>query len=312
MVTGGLIAHPFEAAPGAAALLSRRGGRRLGRADRVRRAGARAGRVRRKARGARRLSRRRAGGGRARAGAVHGLRLAADGRGRPDALPGDEHAARRRVSRGRAQLLAVELHRWPAGRADRHSGRAVRRRPVADDGDPARALPRRGDARRARRRPPSRTASPAGTSSFRPSGPTRPTPTPTSAGRARPSPACSRTWRPAAGSTTSATIRASTPSAPPTARTTTGSERSSAATTPTTSSTSTTTSRPDGSQTVRLVRNPILCVGARANRSGKHSRTLAWASGVSPLLLFVQSISLARCRTRCCCHADAQARSNLA
>ena len=82
------------------------------------------------------------------------------------------------------------------------------------------------------------------------------------------SPPCSPTWRPAAGSTTSATTRPTTPSAPPTARTTTGCARSSAATTPTTSSTSTTTSRRDGSQTVRLVRNPILCVGARRRSHG--------------------------------------------
>ena len=34
----------------------------------------------------------------------------------PHALPGDEHAARRRVPRRRAQLLAVELHPRAAGR----------------------------------------------------------------------------------------------------------------------------------------------------------------------------------------------------
>ena len=49
---------------------------------------------------------------------------------------------------GVAQLLAVELHARAPRRADRHRRRAVRRRPVADDGDPVRALPRRGDARR--------------------------------------------------------------------------------------------------------------------------------------------------------------------
>ena len=47
-----------------------------------------------------------------------------------------------------AQLLAVELHARSPRRADRHRGRTVRHRPVTDDGDPARALPRRGDARR--------------------------------------------------------------------------------------------------------------------------------------------------------------------
>src|SRR5215208_7194393 len=69
---------PVRGGPRAPSLLPRRGGRRLGRVDRVRRPGARTGRLRRKARGPRRLSRRRAGRGRARAGAVHGLRIAAD------------------------------------------------------------------------------------------------------------------------------------------------------------------------------------------------------------------------------------------
>src|SRR5215211_2586370 len=55
------------------------------------------------------------------------VRLAADGRRRRAAVPGDEHAARRRVSRRRAQLLALELHPRPAGRAHRDGGRAAPR-----------------------------------------------------------------------------------------------------------------------------------------------------------------------------------------
>ena len=67
---------------------------------------------------------------------------------------------------------------------------------------------------------------------------------PTSRGRRRRTRRSSRSCRSGAGSTTSATTRPRTPSAPPTARTTTGYARSSAGTTRTTSSTSTTTSRP--------------------------------------------------------------------
>ena len=43
-----------------------------------------------------------------------------DGRGRADAVPGDEHAARRGVPGRLAQLLAVELHARAARRAHRH------------------------------------------------------------------------------------------------------------------------------------------------------------------------------------------------
>ena len=183
-----------------------------------------------------------AGGGGARARAVQDVGLAADGRGRADAIPGDEHDPRRRVPGRLAQLLALELHERPSRRADRHRRRAVRDRPVADDRDPVRALPRRGDARRRDRHrgaAPRRGLEPR---SSRASGSTRPTRRRTSTGRATPSPRCSRTSAAGAGSTTSATTRATTRSAPPTARTTTGSSRSSAATTRTTSSTSTTTS----------------------------------------------------------------------
>ena len=85
-----------------------------------------------------------------------------------------------------------------------------------------------------RRTPPSRTASPDGTSSSHPCGPIPPPPTPTSTGRARRSPP----WHPGSlsvgGSATSATTKPTTPSAPPTAPTTNGSATSSAATTPTT------------------------------------------------------------------------------
>ena len=50
------------------------------------------------------------GRGRARPRAVQDLGLAADGRGRADALPGDEHAPRRGLPDRIAQLLAFELH----------------------------------------------------------------------------------------------------------------------------------------------------------------------------------------------------------
>ena len=122
------------------------------------------------------------------------------------------------------------------------AGRAVRVRPVADVGDPVRALPRRRDARRRRPTPPCRTATKAGTSSSRPSGRTRPTPTRTSPGRARRSPRCARTSATGRWLNYLGDDQAATPSAPPTARTTTGSASSSAATTRTTSSTTTTTS----------------------------------------------------------------------
>ena len=48
--------------------------------------------------------------------------------------------------------------RGPARRADRRDRRALRVGALADDGDPARALPRRGDARRRRPTRPCRTA----------------------------------------------------------------------------------------------------------------------------------------------------------
>ena len=56
MVTGGLIAHPIEAAPELLRFYRDAVADALGRPDRVRRAGARTGRLRREARGARRLS----------------------------------------------------------------------------------------------------------------------------------------------------------------------------------------------------------------------------------------------------------------
>ena len=83
----------------AAALLPRRGRRRLRRPDRVRRAGARAGRLGHQARRAGRLPRRRRRRRPSASSRRSRLRVAADGRGRPDALPGDEHAARRRLPR---------------------------------------------------------------------------------------------------------------------------------------------------------------------------------------------------------------------
>ena len=142
---------------------------------------------------------------------------------------------------GRAQLLALELHPRPAGRADRHGRRAVRHRPLADDVDPVRALPRRRDPRRGERdrrpAPRARLEPPRSVRVDRPGRHRRQHPLdPRDVRRPAAAPR-----RPAAGSTTSATTRATTPSGPPTAPTTSGSARSSAATTPTTSSTSTTT-----------------------------------------------------------------------
>ena len=79
---------------------------------------------------------------------VQDVGIAGDGRGRADALPGDEHPHRRRLPSRFAELLALELHPRPLRRADRPDRRAVRHRPLADDGDPARALPRCCDPRR--------------------------------------------------------------------------------------------------------------------------------------------------------------------
>ena len=79
------------------------------------------------------------------------------------------------------------------GRADRHRRRAIRDRPVADDRDPVRALPRRRDPRRRDRH---RRAAPRGglePADPRRSGSTPPTPRRTSPGRGTRSPRCSRT-----------------------------------------------------------------------------------------------------------------------
>ena len=222
-IVGGLIAHPIDGRARAVALLPRRGRGRLGRTDRLRRARARTRRLGREARGAGRLPHGRPGRGGTRPRAVQDVGLAAGRRGRVDAVPGDEHAPRRRLPGRVAELLAVELHARAPGRADRHRGRAVRHRPLRDDRDPARALPRRRHARRRRPRRRCRIATRDGTCSSRPSGPTRPTPRRTSRGHATRSRRCARTSGPAAGSTTSATIRPRTRSARPTGRTTTGS-----------------------------------------------------------------------------------------
>ena len=148
MIVGGLIAHPIDAAPDLLRFYRDAVADGSGRPDRVRGPGARTGRLRHEALGAGRLPHRRPRRGRARPRAVQDLGLAADGRGRPDALPGDEHAPRRGLPGRIAQLLAVELHARPPGRADRDRRRAVRSRALADDGDPARALPRRRHTRR--------------------------------------------------------------------------------------------------------------------------------------------------------------------
>ena len=75
------------------------------------------------------------------------LRVPRDGRDRPDAVYRGEHAVRRGVSPRRAELLEVQLPLDPQRRGHRHDDRALRRRPVADERAPARALPRRGHAR---------------------------------------------------------------------------------------------------------------------------------------------------------------------
>ena len=58
--------------------------------------------------------------------------LAADDRGRPDALPGHEHAARRRLPEGLAQLLEVDLHAGSSDGLIDDDRRALRVVPVAD------------------------------------------------------------------------------------------------------------------------------------------------------------------------------------
>ena len=103
---------PVRGRRGHAAVLPRCDGGLPRRADLVRRAGARAGWLGDEAGGDDRLPHRPRPRGR-RPGAVPGIRLAAGHRGRPDALSGDEHADRRGVPGGRAQLLAVQLHVRP-------------------------------------------------------------------------------------------------------------------------------------------------------------------------------------------------------
>ena len=140
----------------------------------------------------------------------------------------------------RAQLLALELHPRPPGRADRHRRRAVRHRSLSDDVDLVRALPRRRDARwawRDRRPAPRARLEPPGSVAV-----DRPAETDANIRWTRETFAA-LLRDPALASTTSATTRASTPFGPPTAPTTSASATSSAATTPTTSFTSTTTSR---------------------------------------------------------------------
>ena len=226
-----------------AALLPRRGGGRVRRSDRVRGPRARAGRLRREARRTRRLPRRRRRGRGARPRALQDVGIAAGSRCRPHALSGDEHDPGRGLPGRVAQLLAVELHARPLRRVDRHRRRTLRVGPLADDGDPAGALPRRGDARRCHRD--GRAAPRRG---LEPAHPVRVDRPGRHGGEYRVEPRDVRgdatAFRePAAGSTTSATTRRRTPSARPTARTTSGCARSSGATTPRTSSTSTTTSR---------------------------------------------------------------------
>ncbi len=89
------------------------------------------------------LPHRHARGGRGRARALQGVRLSARRRGRTDALPGHEHDPRRRIPEGPSQLLALELHDRAHRQPDRHRYRAIREHPVTQH-HPLRALPRRG------------------------------------------------------------------------------------------------------------------------------------------------------------------------
>ena len=100
MITGGLIAHPIDAAGDmlrfyrdAVADVSDDLTVFAGLAHAPDGSGA-------EARGDGRLPHRLRGGGGARARAVQDVGRAADGPGRPDAVPGDEHAARRRLPDG--------------------------------------------------------------------------------------------------------------------------------------------------------------------------------------------------------------------
>ena len=99
MVTGGLIAHPIDAAPRDAPLLPRGRRRLLRRPHRVRRARACARRLGDEARGDGRVPHGGRRAGRARPRAVQELGLAGGGRRRADAVPRDEHAPRRGLSR---------------------------------------------------------------------------------------------------------------------------------------------------------------------------------------------------------------------
>ena len=134
-VTGGLIAHPLDAAPELLRFY-RDAIADASEPDGVRRARARTGRLGRQARRPRRLPRRHARRGRTRAGSILFLWITPRGAGGPHALPADEHAARRRLPRRSAQLLALKLHARAARRAHRHRRRAIRQRAVDPQLDP--------------------------------------------------------------------------------------------------------------------------------------------------------------------------------
>ncbi len=109
MVVGGLIAHPVEAGADLLRFYRDAAAAVPGRADGVRRARPHPGRLRAEDRGDHRVPHRPQPRGSG-PGPVPRVRVADRRPGRADAVPGDEHAARRRLSEGRPQLLALELH----------------------------------------------------------------------------------------------------------------------------------------------------------------------------------------------------------
>ena len=147
MVVGGLIAHPFDGRAATAAVLPRRVSRTC--PDELTCSPAL---VHAPDGSGMKLAAmvvchtRHARAGRARPGAVQELGARRRGRGRADALSGDEHDARRRLPGGLAQLLDVELHAAvsPTALIDTMIERFATV-PSPMSGDPARALPRRGD-----------------------------------------------------------------------------------------------------------------------------------------------------------------------
>ena len=168
MVTGGLIAHPLEAAAELLRFYRDAVADAPGRADRVRRPGARAGRLRHEARGPRRLPRRHPDAAERDLAPFLAFGSPLMAEVGPMPYPVMNTLLDGGFPKG---ALNYWLSSFTAGLSDALIDTMVERfadRALAHDGDPARALPRRRDPRRRDRRRPSRTASPAGTSSSRP------------------------------------------------------------------------------------------------------------------------------------------------